>query len=770
MVSSTLLFALAVASSTVGFEHTNLVVDDHVSSRSLTLLPNTLGLSTTFEQVAGPVVMLVEESGGFADADPEKIAIYGDSWTWTRWYIDGFDVSDPLFDGAAAFHVPYAAIGGLSLRFDENARHTTRQGVAITSRRTTAAGALVHIGEAGGRSPLALELMDVFSGKHSVERTPPPTEERRRYGPSFRLFLVEDVELESGRLAIATQVDRLERRYLDFRWDGALNEIIPETTTRGSALLRYTPSHRRYETIFLAEVLARDRFFAEAGFQPRESSRLDRLSALGGVAFDGGRIGLALARYGLRANDRTFTRDLVDPDGESLSPFEPDGDTVAAKLDFAFEEGPLYAVGSNRALIFTPTIDRWQQPVTFRGEAYGAWAFDTRETTQFIGDHRVGAKGVADGVVGAAYDLFLTGIYAANDSAQNTLAFVDVGMKVSLFLPPIGAVHPFVAIAKTPMPIPVQTARTLDPAYLAARLTLADGRTIDDVGGRFVSTDDRLSGPNVYRAALGLDVRVSEHFRFGAQGLFKLYRGLFELNYDGEDARYGRFVDGVFYRNEREKKYILENDEDSPLYFGLHLDAATQGYEDFFFSASFSAYNAIGETTFGNGPTANDIAIVSAAGANPNADVLGLAAVDADRAFILKLAIAYRLFDTLWLSATIRHRDGQPFAFLDANEDDGQVAFTYHSNRGSPLQYQRPLAGPREDFHLGADVQLAYTLTTGDQDVRLWILGANLFDMQNEIHEVNGPPGVDGRAALESQLPRSLHFGVTIQPSGGTSR
>jgi hypothetical protein len=42
--------------------------------------------------------------------------------------------------------------------------------------------------------------------------------------------------------------------------------------------------------------------------------------------------------------------------------------------------------------------------------------------------------------------------------------------------------------------------------------------------------------------------------------------------------------------------------------------------------------------------------------------------------------------------------------------------------------------------------------------------------MQNEIHEVNGPPGVDGRAALESQLPRSLHFGVTIQPSGGTSR
>ncbi|MEQ8564541.1 MAG: hypothetical protein RMA76_06540 [Deltaproteobacteria bacterium] len=769
------MILLAVATSTSGFEHVGLIDADFVAERSLALLPATFSVSSTFEQIAGPAVVLVEESGGFSDVDPEKVAIYGDSWTSTRWFVDGFDVSDPLFDGASAFHVPALATRRLTLRFEENPRVQRRQGVSWTTGVTRAASALVTTGDAGGRFPFAYPIMDVFSGRHARERTPPPTEERRQYGPSFRLELTEDVTLDGGHLAVAAHVSRLERRYLDFAWDGALNGIVPEQATRASALAIYRPDHGRYTVHGLAEIDARDRLFAEVGHQPRESSRLDRFATMLGVAFDGGHVGLTIARYDVRAQDRDFARDIVDPDGEALFPFEPDGTTTAARLAFAYERGAFYAWGEERALFWSPHVDAWSQPLTFQGAPYGRWDFSTRDTAQLIGDHRLGVRGAAnDGLLTATYDLFVANQHAVNRSGRNALAFVDFGVKASLSLGGLGAVRPFATIAKTPMPITVQVARALDPAYLAARQTLNDGSTVEDVGGRFVSLDDRLSGPNVYRAGLGLDIGISEHFRFGAQGLFKLFRGYFRLDYDGAPERYGDFDGNVFHSNEREKRYLLTNpNDDYPVYFALHLDASTRGYERFFFSAAFAAYNAVGTTTFGNGPTANDVGVISALGASPNARRLGLAALDLDRAFILEVAAAWSPIDDLWLSASVRHRDGQPFSFLDVNErDDGRVALTYHSNRGSPYQYQRPLAGPREDFHLGADVQITYAIDAGEESVELWLLAANLFDMDNEIHEVNGPAGIDGRAALETQLPRSLHFGVTVRPqgSGGVSR
>lgn len=767
---------LAVATSTAGgFEHVGLVDRDYVAERSLALLPGTFSLSSTFEMIAGPAVVLVEESGGFSDVDPEKVAIYGDSWTSTRWSVDGFDVSDVVFDGAATFRVPAAATQRLVLRFAENPTNTRRQGFEIVSRGATAASAWVTFGEVGGRFPLAVPIMDAFSGRHAIERTPPPTEERRRFGPSFRLELADEVELTGGQLAIAARIDRLERRYLDFAWDGALLGVVPEIATRASGLASYRPDHGRYAVTWLADVTARDQLFSEVGFQPRESSRLGRFASMLGVAFEGGRLGVTVARYDVRARDRGFARDVVDPDGESLFPYEPDGVTNAVKVGFDYTRGPFYAWSDERALFWSPRIDAWSQPITFQGAPFGRWDFASRDAAQLIGDHRLGVRGEArDGPLVATYDLFAAHTHAANRTGRNTLAFVDFGLKAALSLTNWGAVRPFVSIAKTPMPITTQVARTLDGAYLAARQTLDEGRTVEDVGGRFVALDERLAGPNVYRAALGLDIAVSDHFRFGAQGLFKLFRGHFALDYDGDAARYGDTVGDVFYSNEREKKYLLTNpNDDHPVYFALHLDATTRGYEHFFFSASFAAYNAVGRTTFGSGPTANDVAIISAAGASPNADRLGLAALDLDRAFILEVAAAYAPIDDLWISATVRHRDGQPFAFLDVNQnDDGRVALTYHSNRGSPFQYQRPLAGPREDFHLNADVQISYRLRTESEQIELWLLAANLLDMDNEIHEVNGPPGIDGRAALETQIPRSLHFGVTVRPQtgGGTSR
>lgn len=749
---------LAVATSTAVMEHSNLVTTSHDSTVALRVLPKTLGLSSLFEQVAGPAVVLVEESGGFGDVDPEKIGIYGDSWTWTRWYVDGFDVSDPVFDGAAGFHVPYPSMQTVSIQFDENPLTPRRQGIAIATREVETAGAMVTLGGVGGRMFLATAIMDAFSGKHAVDREPPPPEERRRHAPTLDLYLAETAALPNGRLAVAAQARIGERRFLSFDWDGSLREVVPENTAKASLLARYRPDHGKWSALLLGEVVSRDRLFAEVGFDPRETSQLDKQALLAGIAGEGWRVGLTFARYGLTARDRLFARDVIDPDGEALFPFEPDGTTWVAKSDVSFESGPFYGWAVDRALVFSTARRAWTQPATYQGESYGMWELFSGDTTTFLGDHRVGVRGVEEGPVELAYDLFGSAVTNANEGGGG-LTFLDVGLRASATFPSIGPVTPFFTLAKTPMPIPVGVARQLDPSYLSASLVRNDGGTDDTFGGGLIRVDDNLVGPNVYRAALGIDIAISDHVRFGAQGIFKMFRGMLRLSLDGDAQQYGDFVGDAFYWNDRPRAYVLENeDADLPAYWGLHLDLTTRDLEDLFFSASFSAYNAIGETTFGSGALSNDVGVISHAGASPNARRLGLASLDVDRAFMLKVAVAWRIVDELWFSATVRHRDGQPFAFLDTNENDGQVALTYHSNRGSPLKYTRPLAGPREDFFLNADVQLAYRIG----DVSVWLLAANLLDMENEIREVNGPPGIDGRAALETQLPRSILFGVSV--------
>src|SRR5215472_7507457 len=60
-----------------------------------------------FEFSFQPINSAIEESGGFSVIDPQKLSIYGNSPYWTQWYFERFNITDPLFSGAAALHIPY---------------------------------------------------------------------------------------------------------------------------------------------------------------------------------------------------------------------------------------------------------------------------------------------------------------------------------------------------------------------------------------------------------------------------------------------------------------------------------------------------------------------------------------------------------------------------------------------------------------------------------------------------------------------------------------
>ncbi len=122
-----------------------------------------------------------------------------------------------------------------------------------------------------------------------------------------------------------------------------------------------------------------------------------------------------------------------------------------------------------------------------------------------------------------------------------------------------------------------------------------------------------------------------------------------------------------------------------------------------YFSFSFMAHMGMGNTAFGNGPEANDIGVISESQAFPNTWINGFGRVDGDRAFVGKVFFGYYLSPRLFLSSSIKYRDGDPFAFINAFKRDGQWVITYQTIKAEDEHAQERRA--QGGLHLGLQFQ-----------------------------------------------------------------
>ena len=746
-------------------EHSLLMHEAFWVESELHLLPTAMSYGNVLENFAAPVAYALEESGGFSSPDPERLSIYGDSTLWTQWYLNGINITDPLFDGAAALRAPFRMLRALALRYSEAPGSIELGGMSLRTGRNLAstAGVLLHQPRAGGIFPLAFPIMDGLSGLHSTRRDPPPPEERRRFGEHQRMYLVDAAQTPLGALRYGVDVELGSRRYLRFDREGRFNGIFEEGFSITSAGLELDLSKKTTLYVF-GERRQRDNLFAELYHAEPETARMSSETLLLGLSHPGIQLGLLIKHLRITPNNRSFTKELVDPDGESTEPFFPDGNHLAATLDLTLSQGPLYLSLTNRALVHSPEVQRWSNPLTLSGAPYGRIDHRSRSNTQLIGYNRFGLKDrIESDLVTLDYNAHLAQLHAGNLSGQNALVLFDVGFSAAISTERFESFEPFFLIAKTPVPLTTALARTLDADHHNASLVLSnhqDSRQIDTWGGAHTTVKPGRTATSIYTAAAGFHHRFWKTWRLSVQGALKAYRGLFELQLEGGAERSGYFKDGVYYLGEGEKRYRLINSNRLAVYYGAHFQLYSKG-PDHLVSVGFVAYNAVGNPPFGNGPDRNDIGVVHRSTANPNTEINRLANLDTDRAFLTKIMLGYRFWRGLWAFLLAKHRDGTPFAFFDVHEDNGQAAFTMADNRGSPLKLGRPLLGPREDFHLSVDLKLTYDQPMDGVTLRMWALFANLLDFGNELGEVFGPRQT-GRAALESQVPRSILFGLEL--------
>ncbi len=741
-------------------------------------VPSAGHTGTLFDHLVQPTLLQIEDAGGFSTPDDEKVSIYGDSWTVTQWYVDGYNLTDPLSPGAAGIRIPFRMLRSLNLVYEENPRSVRRAGVSLRTVQVddahTIAGVRGNVGDVGGIWPPAKPIMDGISGRHPRDREVPPSPYRRHQAfqtdgwavlpvATPRVAGVWSVELRSG-----------VRTYNDF---GPVRDPASEfghlngTYDEPWAILSVASSLRpeRIDVRLLSAAEYRQRGYAgnELELAVPETARQRSIAVFQGVESEFVRASVMVKQRTDDARDHDFDFDLRDPDGQGLAPWQPAGDWWAVDSTAEFRSGPFFLMAGNRALVFRSDRQTWSHDLFFEGAPYGRVDLTGTDTVHFIGDNRAGFQdGYHRGKHQLDFDIHLSEIHGLVAGDANRMMFANVGLQLdwNWFIAP--TFTPFIGLAKTPQAVNNLQLQAIDGNYLSGRQVLFNGaqeQLLDTFGGQHLTVDPELKPADVYSVSVGFSAPWNDTWSVEALGLLKLYHNHWAIRFDGAPEQFGYFADDVFYYGYGPKAYTLTNRSgDLPRYQGVHLQLVGQKPRRFVYTFSFTAYNVFGDSAFGNGPMANDLGVVNYLDASPNARFRGRANLDSDRAFLVRTLAGVRVVDEFWTFLTVAQRDGTPFAFYDIHQDNGQVARIYREHRGSPGTGLGPRIGSREDFQLNVDLKGQYTARVGQVQLKTWLLVSNLLDFGNTINEAYNNHGPDYRTALETEIPRVFSVGIEV--------
>jgi hypothetical protein len=762
-----------------------------ISDFMLERLPGGYFYQNFFENLAPDVTSGIEESNGFAQLDFPKVYFEGDSWTQFNWYFDGFSINSALNDGAPAFQLPFLAIGSMALQsetpqqrhygFNFNSHIPT-----ATRSRLMASTAFANMGGYTALGKLAI-------GNHASLRADNLYSGRRQISGNEALDYSWEAKSPLSSFLLALSYFNLDRRFNDFN---VRNTQFAENGTLLQFLSRW---HREYTRGTLDFSLAangtrRDRLFAEEGRYPQETYVLDKKTVFAGIAWQGRPFNLKLS-WQLEWENRTpfvldAGKDLLDIDGQGFFPFEKWGkfmaNSVALTIDqkYAFsllgkkiEVRPyldLTAVflaaaeqsGSNNALYFDGQpyqVIEWRGGVAYRNQKllgsggallavsvfekvklnarlffqYQGFGFETaRNNCQFF---QPGGELGITWAIGKKTILALSyGILPYELRANFSDFLEDQRPGATIFYWPDD---------------------NGDGIFQAGEKGPAYGET----GGasHFLSPD--LKAPQRQRLLLQFTIPLSSRFNLNIKGL---YKKIHQPLWASFAERYGHYEDisgqEYYFIDRPYNAFELGNAPFArdPFYAQLLLRVNGQKPGHWFFSFSFLAHLGMGYTAFGNGPTANDIGIISESQAFPNSWINGFGRVDGDRAFVGKIYLGYYLFKRLFLSASIKYRDGDPFAFFNAFKKNGQWIITYQTIKAEDERGVK--GGPREDCIWDFNFKLSYEFALFGKKGRLELACFNLLDFGLELSE-NVFADESRRLANELQLPRSLRLGVEFE-------
>ncbi len=781
-----ILFCPALRGQDAG-DDSEFLIDDFMMQR----LPGGYFYQNFFENLAPDVTSLIEESNGFAQLDFPKVYFEGDSFTQFNWFFNGFSINSALDDGAPAFQLPLLAIGSMALQSETPRRrdygfHFNPRAPAASCSRLMVSTVFPDMGGYTALGKLAI-------GNHASLRADDLYGSRRRISRNEALDYALEKKSPLGSFMLAVGYFNLDRRFNDF------NVRDTQFVENGELLQLLSRWQRTFAGGTLDFSLAangnrRDRLYAEDGRYPQETYALDKKTWFAGLAWQGRPVNLKFS-WQLEWERRTPAlldagKDLQDIDGQGLFPFEKWGEFNAHTLALALEQKYYFSLLGKKigvepyldlTAVFLSAAEQsgLRNAIYFAGQPYQVieWLGGSSYRNQnFLGagGAQVTTEILAKVELNARLFFQYQGLAFA--SARNDCSFFQPGGELGIAWSAGGKTRISLSFGVLPYALRSAAGEFLEDQRPAAAVYYwqdgnGDGQfqegergsLVGQIGGasHFLSTELKI--PQRQRLLFQFATRLSENFSLHVKGLYKKINRPLWTHFAGDYGHYENVEGQEYYFLDRPfNAFELGNAvfAREPFYAQLLLQLQGRKPGRWFFSFSFLAHIGMGYTAFGNGPTANDIGIISESQAFPNSWINGFGRVDGDRAFVGKIFFGYHLSKRLFLSASIKYRDGNPFAFLNAFKKNGQWIITYQTIQAEDEHGVK--GGPREDCIWDFNFKLSYEFTLFGKKGRLELAAFNLLDFGLELSE-NVFTAESRRLANELQLPRSLRLGVEFE-------
>jgi hypothetical protein len=742
------------------------------------------------ENLAPDAVWLSEESNGFGVLDRPRVYFEGDSWTQFNWQYAGFSINSALADGAPALQLPFLGIGSMSLRGETPERRD--YGFAFTPRspeRTVSRLMLSTVfPDMGGWTALG----KLAVANHASLRADDLYGTRRRIAGNYQFDYSFEKKAQRSSLLLALGYFNLDRRFNDFnRRDSQFGES-------GDLLQLLTRWQRRYakgtlDLDLVVNAIGRGRLFAEDGRYPQETYDQDKRSWLAGISWAGRPFNLKFSWLQEWEQRRPVVmdagKDLKDIDGQGFFPFEKWGKFSAATLALDADKAyPLTLLGKkiviepylNISTVFHSADEKTgaADGIFFAGQPYLAVLW--RGGRDYRNQRRSAAAGALlrmELSARLAFNARLSWQYQglSFQAGRNDLSFLQPGGEGGFTLRAGINTRVTLSYGNLPYEMRAGVADFLEDQRPGADIYFwndanRDHRFQDDEKGALFGRSggaSHFSSPELKpsrreKLELLFSRRLSAHFNLNIKGLYKRIHRPLWVNFADE---YGHFEDiggQEYYFTDRPiDAFALGNAAfaKEPFYAQFLVQVQGEKARRWYFSFSFMAHIGMGTTAFGNGPEANDIGVVSESQAFPNAWINGFGRVDGDRAFLGKIFFGYYLTPRLFLGGSVKYRDGDPFAFINAFQRDGQWVLTYQTIKGEDEHGKK--GGPREDCIWDFNFKLGYDISLFGRKGRLECSVFNLLDFGGELSENVFSGGA--RLANELQLPRSLRLGLVLE-------
>lgn len=744
-----------------------------------------------------------ETTGNFQLPDNLIFSVSGNSYRWNKYYIGDFRINSRLFSGST-FYQPNLYNTALEMDYYNSSFHFN------TSKEIENSFSFnYNVGGLGGISPFTKEIINLYH----------PSASERLYLPSMDRYTPLDYRNKMKGAAVSILNYKIlkndreyqQQLYVDYGTrmqsgfdERGISEYYPEKFAKLQlqGALPIAPNKLFDETNYLAILSRRSHLFTENYFANEESANNQNLSlSLYGVKNREKfkyTVGLTYQSNNLSHNNLTFSRNLVDQDGEAFEPWYPDGQTreLSGSVSVKFDTGnnsTLYYEGYNSLINFSPTNH------TFYNTLYAknidslaiplyVYQWNTNSFMSGLLENKIGWKQKrnlnANWKFSSNLDLTVDGLLLANSSLVRLNWQGQLGFRYS----PSDRFAMELNLSRHRVNFNYDDIRFLSDDYLNGDIYYwqdnnQDGIFTEDeqseyftsTGGLYHSLTSGIHQPSYITFDFPFYFKRGKH-KFSILNTFRKYNNNWIVEFDRTPEEYGYYLpdtnNDYYFLHNGAKQYLVDDNQgdkmetnssfnfitNSPFYFSTTLRWDYVG-EKFYCAISFATYIMAGTSALGNGPLHNDLGILSESSANPNTDYKIIGRYDQERAFVGHFLAAYRLNEKWSFSSTFKFKDGQPFSSFETkvvSDDNGNNQLAIRNNRTKGINPFTQEFGSREDSFFNLEFRTNYRFNIGSHGAELQLLVYNMYDFGTELTEYIFTPLAGERRAMSLNIPRGL--------------